>query len=169
MATLDAELGYIRARIDEVSFSTSGSSFSTTTILPFISFGNVGFGHSSPGSFRGRGNHRVNRFVAPGTRAQISGRVSFGGGATRGQVFLNPRRFPRRMPFGGGRHGSFPAVGNYGVIGFAGQPYDLAYERNALITQFNELAAVRAGLNARWRELEDEARRAGAYPGWLRP
>jgi hypothetical protein len=38
-----------------------------------------------------------------------------------------------------------------------------------LITRFNELAAARAALLARWRELEDEARRAGAQPGWLRP
>ena len=32
-----------------------------------------------------------------------------------------------------------------------------------------QLNAARAGLSARWRELEDEARRAGAPPGWLRP
>ena len=42
-------------------------------------------------------------------------------------------------------------------------------ERSALVTRFNELGAARAGLNARWRELEEEARRAGAPPGRLRP
>ena len=31
------------------------------------------------------------------------------------------------------------------------------------------LGRIIAGLNERWRELEDEGRRAGAQPGWLRP
>jgi hypothetical protein len=47
--------------------------------------------------------------------------------------------------------------------------YDFTYERSALATRFNELAGIKAGLNARWRELENEARRAGVPPGWLRP
>jgi hypothetical protein len=83
-------------------------------------------------------------------------------------VFLNPGTFPLRRPFGNDRNGSFTAGAPYGQIGFIGQAYDYSYERGALIMQFNELAATRAGLNAAWRELEDEARRAGASPGWLR-
>jgi hypothetical protein len=55
------------------------------------------------------------------------------------------------------------------VLGSAIEPYDFNYDRNALITRFNELAETRVGLNARWKELEDEARRAGVPPGWLRP
>jgi hypothetical protein len=38
-----------------------------------------------------------------------------------------------------------------------------------LITQLDDLLGKRAALQARWRDLEEEARRAGAYPGWLRP
>lgn len=59
---------------------------------------------------------------------------------------------------------------NTGVImnGPYGQGYDYSYERSQLVTRFNELAGKRAGLRARWRDLEQEARRAGASPGWLR-
>jgi hypothetical protein len=51
---------------------------------------------------------------------------------------------------------------------FGSSAYDYSYERSELITRFNELAGARAGFNARWRELEEEARRAGVPPGWLR-
>lgn len=48
-------------------------------------------------------------------------------------------------------------------------PYSFnSYERSALVLRLRELEATRAGLLARWRLLEDEARRAGAQPGWLR-
>jgi hypothetical protein len=47
--------------------------------------------------------------------------------------------------------------------------YDYNEERLALRTQLNELQMQRATLGVRWKELEEEARRAGAYPGWLRP
>jgi hypothetical protein len=46
---------------------------------------------------------------------------------------------------------------------------DFSYERQELILQLNDLLSQRAGLQARWRALEEETRRAGAYPGWLRP
>ena len=47
--------------------------------------------------------------------------------------------------------------------------YDYNEERLTLRTQLSELQMQRASLGVRWRELEEEARRAGAYPGWLRP
>jgi hypothetical protein len=46
--------------------------------------------------------------------------------------------------------------------------YDNSFERASLMTELNQLLTQRAGLQGRWRELEDEARRSGAYPGWLR-
>ena len=49
------------------------------------------------------------------------------------------------------------------------QNYDYSYERQTLTTQLNDLQMQRAALQMRWREFEEEARRAGAYPGWLRP
>ncbi len=55
------------------------------------------------------------------------------------------------------------------MIGLPFQAYDYALESPALITELDGLLAYRAGLEARWRDLEDEARRAGVSPGWLRP
>ncbi|HLO00916.1 MAG TPA: hypothetical protein VK208_20830, partial [Pyrinomonadaceae bacterium] len=77
----------------------------------------------------------------------------------------NPQGFRHGRAFGS------PLLAPPNIIGFGSAlwPYDFSYDRNFLITRFNELAATRAGLSARWRELEDEARRAGAPPGWLRP
>lgn len=176
MSILDAEIGYIRARLDEVPYSTwSGSSTSVTSIEPFISFGSVG----GRGHFPGRRGQRTSVYAAPvGIGTQLSGRVGFGGGTTRGRMLINPRQ---------GRHGrgglqprvgfwpgaNFPLGGGLGVLPNAtvfgsSQAYDYSYERSELITRFNDLAAARAGLNVRWRELEEEARRAGVPPGWLR-
>ncbi len=60
----------------------------------------------------------------------------------------------------------FPYYPNFGV-GY--QPYDMSYERSALSIRLHELVSQQAALQARWRALEEQARRAGAYPGWLRP
>lgn len=46
---------------------------------------------------------------------------------------------------------------------------DYTVERETLTNQLNDLLMQRAALDVRWKELEEEARRAGAYPGWLRP
>jgi hypothetical protein len=161
IAALDAQIRFVRGQLDEPLFSSANGSFANgsfanvTSVVPFVSFGNTG----RRGSFSSRAVHpRV--FAAPRNGAQLSGRVTFGGGATRGQPFLNPRRFDRSRQFGS------PLFAWPNAIDW--QPYDIS-ERSQLITQFNELGAARAGLSARWRELEDEARRAGAPPGWLRP
>lgn len=113
--------------------------------------------------------HGPPMFGPTGTGAQAVGVFGFGGGSTRGQVLVNtssavdrfgrqplqltPRVFaPRLEPF----FVSYPAN-------------DSSYERSVLVTRLRELESVRAGLGARWRLLEEEARRAGAMPGWLRP
>lgn len=169
IAAIDAEIRYVRQRLDEVPFNTLAGSTIITGFGgfggPLVSFGNVGRRHT----FGGGHTRRPNIFVAPRTEPQLSGRIGFGGGASRGRVFLNPRGHFGRRPFGG-----VPAVGFPGTVfgstyGTFGQSYDFNYERSELITRFNELGGARAGLNARWRELEEEARRAGAMPGWLRP
>ena len=184
MAAVDGQIAWIRARLDEGpagSYAWNGwngwngwSSGSFTTVIGIAPFGNVRggrFGHFGGGF--GRGGFHAGRparpgvFVAPNRGAQLSGRVPFGGGATRGQVLINPGF----RPVGPNRlAGSFPIVApGFGSVFGSVPAYDYSYERGDLITRFNELAGVRAGLNARWRELEEEARRAGASPGWLRP
>ena len=161
MSALDSELSYLRARLEEFQ-PASFSSYSVVSggFPPFISFGNV-----APFSRLPVRRHNGG-FAARQAGAQLHARIGFGGGATRSGVFVNSGDVSLRRGFGGRGHLQFPVVAPFGVIG---QPYDYSLERSALIMQFNERAATRAGLNARWRELENEARRAGASPGWLRP
>lgn len=177
MAALDAELAYVRARIDEgpAAMSNSGSNswsggwLSGFNIqgLPFGNFGGRGFGKpGARGVFPPIHQRPPNIFVAPDAPARITGRVAFGGGATRGVVFMNPGTIHPARPLG--QRGQFPPSIGWNS-GWSSTNYDQSYERSALITRFNELGAARAGLRARWRELEEEARRAGAPPGWLRP
>jgi hypothetical protein len=128
MAVVDAEIQYIRGRLDEDPFPNSGgwSSGSVTTVTSNSPFGI--FGQSSSTTWNRR-------------------QVGIGQVGTAGI-------------------GIYP---NVGVLGPYGPSYDFSYERSALITRFNQLAGTRAGLNVRWRALEEEARRAGVPPGWLRP
>jgi len=174
MAALDAELAYVRSRLEEgplpLGWSGGWSGLAFNTITSGVPFGN--FGHRQFGNFGGRPGfptglpHRPSVFVAPNSGTRIVGRVAPGGGVSRAQVFPSPGPFRHGPPFGvAGRFSGFPGVA---IFGSTIPAYDYSYERSELITRFNELAATRAGLNARWRELEDEARRAGAPPGWLR-
>lgn len=165
MAALDAEIAWIRAQGPfALSNGWADGAFTTVTgVVPFVSFGNFG----AVGSFPGPGARRPSVFVPPREGPRITGRVGFGGVTTRGQVLVNPGTFPHAGPRGIG--GRFPVFPNVAVFGSTVPGYDYSYEGSALSTYFNELAAARAGLSARWRELEEEARRAGAPPGWLRP
>jgi hypothetical protein len=164
MAALDAELNYVRVQLDNPIYPANVSSFSSLiTVGPFGSLNqrSIFSGH------RSFGEQRPGVFLSPRNGPQIQARGAFGG-TVRGQVFANRSRFPGAHSIGrpllvstfGMRIGGIP-------IGAITQPFDLA-GRNEIITRFNELSAARAGLSARWRELEEEARRAGAPPGWLR-
>jgi hypothetical protein len=153
IAATDAEINSIRQQLD---WLPRYNSLNSVTLL-------TGFGRSrvNPSLFA----PNVPRvFVTPQIGPQV--RV-FGGARIRpgGTAFHRP--FPgtagRRRGFGR-PFGFFP-----GFVGFPYQSYDLSYERTVLVTRLNELVARRAGLAARWRALEEEARRAGALPGWLRP
>lgn len=167
IAAIDAELNYVRLRLEDSPFPFTNG-FTSISVAPFIapgiSFGNVGIGHQFP---RTGVPHPFPVYSAPQFGPRLAARVGLQGSSTRGQVLLNNGGFRHSRSFGAGFQ--FPFVSSVGVFGSGIQPYDYSYERSALITHFNELATARAGLNARWRELEDEARRAGAPPGWLRP
>jgi hypothetical protein len=164
IAALDAEINYLRVRLEDSPFPFSGGF--TSISVPFIASG-ISFGNSGFRSFPRSGLSQLPPpHGAPQFGPRLAARVGFGGGQTRGQVLLNSGGGFRHGRSFGGIGFPFPIVSSVG--GF-GSGYDYSYERSALITRFNELSATRAGMNARWRELEDEARRAGASPGWLRP
>lgn len=167
IAAIDAELNYLRLTLEDSPFPFSGG-FTSVSGVPFIapgfSFGNAGIGRPFP---RAGAPHPPPVYSAPQFGPSLTAPVGFGGGARRGQGWLNNGGFRHSRSIGIGL--PFPFLSSGGAFGSGIQSYDYSYERSALITHFNELSTARAGLSARWRELEDDARRAGASPGWLRP
>jgi hypothetical protein len=155
IAAADAEINSLRQQLDWLPAPNSLASVSVGTaglsLLPFATFGQVGPALRSP-------VNRTGVFVAPNRGPQISARIN---GAPVRHNPVGPSIGFRSRRFN--NFSGFPASAAFGY-----QPYDFSYDRTALVMRLNELVAQRAGLQARWRALEDEARRAGAQPGWLR-
>jgi hypothetical protein len=162
VAALDAQVLYVRARLAELpEYPAIGTYGFITGVAPGypvrrpvtrfpVVTGNPGFMRGTNSVGPGAG------FLAFG--GQTQGQLQFGAGLAyrgygRGGI-LQPGR--RRVP----------AAIFYGA---SYSNYDYSAERADLIARLYELESARAGLEARWRLLEDEARRAGAQPGWLRP
>lgn len=161
IASLSGQINYIRARLAELPEHAYISSYAfvrgvvpgvhphrTVTRFPVVT--------GNPGFMRG------NSAVTPG-----AGFLAFGGIATQGGVRVNAAGSS-----GFGRRGLQRQLRIAPAITFFGTPYpdyDYAGERAGLVSRLHELEAARAGLQSRWRILEEEARRAGVPPGWLRP
>ncbi len=160
LAATNARIDFLERRLNELPLPFSTGAF--VGALPFETFARARVGTAlRPPEVRNPGV-----FVAPPFGPQLRARVNFGNGMTRGQVLVNPEPFRGTRRFGG--QAFLPFLGAT-VIGLPFQAYDYALESPALITELDGLLAYRAGLEARWRDLEDEARRAGVSPGWLRP
>ncbi len=158
IAATDAEIAYVRARLDEVNAAWNTSSFSIVN-----SGYPIGFGSPFNGGFRGRRHFsNIGQGVFMTTGTPFGGTVvggPFGNLYPRGRIRNTPfLTAPYLTPFSNGTGFGLPYQG-----------YDIGYERSSLITRLDELVGRRAGLSVRWRELEEQARRAGAMPGWLRP
>jgi hypothetical protein len=187
IASIEGEINYLRARLGEIDFNTpllpSGIYGTSVAIYPpFIgrSFGWGGLLPQPPLLNAQIGNVNSNlafnnvplnsnlnfsstpqRLAAQGSMAATLGRLGTAAAINRGVI-------PIRRPYIFYR-GAPPLV-------FFGVPYpnyyngyDGSYERETIRARLNELETARAGLLARWRVLEEEARRAGVPPGWLRP
>ena len=151
LADVSARINMVQARLNELPLNYSFGSF--TTIAPFTSI-----------PFVPVQSLRPPQFVHAGS---IGLRPGFGATIGFGRAFPAARPYPRVRP-GFGRR-PFAQGGRFGtLIALPFDAYDNSYERASLISELNQLLMQRAGLQARWRELEDEARRSGAYPGWLR-
>lgn len=166
LAQVDGQIGYLNARLAELPVASGLTGVVIGGGGPFLPYGSArgSFGQGWRGPAPAR---RPGIYVAPNRGANVSGQIRFGSGQTSGRVVLNPA-FGRGR-FGHGRSGfgsslALPYGQTYPSFGF-----ESSYERAAVTEQLHELFKVRAGLQARWRLLEDEARRAGAAPGWLRP
>jgi hypothetical protein len=158
-AVVDAELDYLRNRLGQrlVTPLLAGSFTVVTGAAPFYP--------DRPRVFP----QTVNSFGAGAMGPQVVGSTGFGGGSTRGRVWANAAG-PAPNTFG--RHTFYRPrrfVSPFGQYAASYPFYDSSYDRTVTLTRLHELEAVRAGLEARWHLLEDEARRAGAPPGWLRP
>jgi hypothetical protein len=175
---LDAEIEYLRSILP-----SSPDGFAPQISTGTIAFGAFNVGGTGGGFFRGqRTTQPLTRAPVAGVQganfgalrtngigtlatAQLGGDPGFGNAARDGSGFA--RRvagglFPRR---GFGR-GGVRAPGMISVVA----PFDYASAgAAALVVRLRLLEVAREGLDARWRELEDGARRAGALPGWLRP
>jgi hypothetical protein len=153
-ATTLAQINYVRQRLDEIASAQSSG------VLPIVnSFGNGPFLNFPIQN--GLGGTLLNT----GLQTIIGFNNGHRNVGNRRFPFGNNHRFNRfrrnRGPFGDLFGGN--------VLALPYQPYDYSYERAELANQLDDLQMRNAALRVRWRELEDEARRAGAYPGWLRP
>lgn len=161
-AALDAEINSLRASVDALPNQTLyGFVSGYAQTFPFV-YGAI----QTPVITNGIGGFGAGRAAG----AQVVARIGFGGGQTRGQVFLNAGSvnsvYNRRVIVAPGIVQGLPLAVFAAPFQTGG---DYSYERSALLTRLRELEAARAGIEARWRLLEEEARRAGALPGWLRP
>ena len=153
ISAVDAQINYLRSRLSEFSQFPLATNSLVTGVLPFVPLnnGSAVVPRSNPGTF-----------VAP-----RGGSAPMG----RGQVLINsaPRTFrePRTLsPIRG--FGFSIGFGIAPVIG----PFDYvegSYQRVNLSDRLDVLLQTRAGLAARWRALEDEARDARVPQVWLEP
>jgi hypothetical protein len=154
IGAVDAQINYLRARLSEFGQFPLATHSLITGVLPFGPLNNTSAvvpRVSNPGTF-----------VAPRTSAAPVG---------RGRVLINPAPQSFR-----GARGARPVAGfGFGsAFPFAApiRPFDYvedSYERADLGGRLDTLLQTRAGLAARWRELEDEARDAKAPQVWLEP
>jgi hypothetical protein len=176
LASTQAQIEFLQRRINELSFLNSFGVFSTG--FPFgtgIPFGTVGapfinFPFQSGITPNVFGPSLVSRGQGLGSR--------FGVGFGHRQPRFSPR-VPARSNFRGNRGGGFHRGGrggrgfssfvDGGLLAVPFQSWDNGLQQAELVSELDELLTHQAGLQARWRDLENEARTAGAYPGWLRP
>lgn len=155
ISVTDSQILFVRRRMEETP--VNGPLFVSSAFLPV---GRIGRSVVSP-TLRSPMLRRAGVYSTPDVGPQLSGRFRFGN--TRASLPAVTGRLNLR----GGRVFSPGRFGNIWSLPL--QTYDNSDQRAILQTQLDQLLMQRAGLQARWRELEDDARRSGAYPGWLRP
>jgi hypothetical protein len=165
IAASDAEIDTVRQQLDSLPAPNSFSSVFGTGVSPFFPLSPFGNTVINPLLQAPIGRRGV--YVSPNRGTHVRGRV---GPVTFGSPYGNRygyRQRYARSPFS--VYSPYSPYPQYGNFGYGYDSYDPSYERAELASRLNDLVARRAALQARWRLLEDEARRAGAMPGWLRP
>ncbi len=155
LSDIDAQINYLRARLSWFREFPLATNSLVTSVFPLVPLANTS-GVVPPGPNSGT-------FVAPrGGSAPIG----------RGQVLINPAP----QPFRGARilspvRGFGVSTGSFGFAPVIG-PFDYvenSYQRANLSDRLDTLLVIRAGLSARWRAFEDEARDARVPQVWLEP
>ncbi|MGH9941486.1 MAG: hypothetical protein ACRD9R_03890 [Pyrinomonadaceae bacterium] len=163
LRALDAEIAYVRSALNETAGPPSYG-FVTGLIL----VGRPGFGYPhAPTITTPRAGALIANNSVLSARMQSGRSITFGGGQTRGQVTFNRHNFGDTLR----RRAVVPHPGAFAVGVFAlTAPFNYyGATRDLLLGRLSALESSRAGYDERWRVLEEEARRAGALPGWLRP
>lgn len=157
MASNLAQIDFVRRRLDEIPQTNSFGGYST--YAPYGTLGVPGWNYP---------------FQNVTTSNVFGGSLLNSGFRTGVNINLGQPRYPytnngRFNRFRGNRGRFGPFFGANNLVTMPYQSYDYSYERTELVNQLNALEMQRASMSVRWREFEEEARRAGAYPGWLRP
>ena len=150
IASTDAQIEYVRNRLNEIP--------ENPVLLGGPGWGPYGYNPTYPGYGSIWSQGSVITTTTNGSRA----RVNVGQMGYPGNIYNRDRRY---RPYG--RYGSRYPYG--GVVNWPYQSYYYSYERSELTSQLDQLNRQKINLQIRWREFEEEARRAGVYPGWLRP
>ena len=161
MASNQAQIEYVRQRLDELPSNNSLNGFSS--VVPYGAFGApiIGFPYQNTVTSNVFGSSLLfgGARVSSGSGYPIARQPLYGAG------YPGYRNYPGRNRRY--RNGRFDPWGQ-NVFALPYQSYDYEQERMELTSQLNQLQMQQSGFNARWKELEEEARRAGVYPGWLR-
>ena len=161
MASNQAQIEYVRQRLSELPQDNYAGGFSS--ISPYGTFGApvIGFPYQNTVTSNVFGSSLVmgGARVSSGFGFPIARQPLYGAGYPINRNY--PGRYRRY------RNGQFDPWGQ-NLFALPYQSYDYSQERMELTSQLNELQMQQAGFNARWKAMEEEARRAGVYPGWLR-
>jgi hypothetical protein len=162
ITALDAEMAYVRARINQEPVYTVFYTF-----VPPNNNANNGNGNNNVVAEPSRNTSATfNRSSQSNYGFRAS--ASFGGGSAQGNFsFYYQSPSVSFWPNNG-----IDVYGAYNPFGFGfAPPFPVRYQsynRGQLISRLQALEQARAGLLVRWQLLEEEARRAGVPPGWLR-
>lgn len=188
IATVDNQLNYVRARLNEINESSRVTG-SITQVYPNWPnydpwsrnrrWGRRGRPQTTPPIFGppqypyGYPNGYPNGYPGQNPYGYPQGQYPYGypqGQNPYGYPGQNPYGYPNQYPYG------YPNQGPYGYpnqnpYGYPTSPYDAdkSMQHADLTRRQDDLLMRRAGLMAQWRVLEDEARDARVPQIWLEP
>ena len=155
-AALDAQINSLSERLNETNDTRNNYQTFGVVLAPAYGYSpqpNLALTQVRPGLPYnwGPGFNNLN----PATQVNPSVDLNYNAQVFRREVNL----YPRRPRYGYGYNSTYIVNGNNNSG---------SYETERLRARLAELYAERAALNARWETLQEDARRAGVPPGWLR-